>query len=210
VFFDVDGTLVYDTSSSRHLARHLGHWAALSEAEDAYAAGIIDNREVSVLDAGGWQNASDAHVQRVLSDLPLVDGIAEVVAWCRQRGLSPLLATLAWEPVGRYLCDRFGFDGACGPMLERRDGVYTGVVERHFDEFDKREFAVRTAASRGLMLSSCAAVGDSRSDIPLFNQVGFAIAFNATPAAQAAATASVSGRDLCAIIPSLDDWLNRR
>lgn len=91
-----------------------------------------------------------------------------------------------------------------------RDGLYTGVVERHFDEFDKRDFAVRTAASEGWPLSRCAAVGDSRSDISLCKQVGFAIAFNATPGVEAIAPVSIGGRDLRAIIPSLGDWLARQ
>lgn len=103
VFFDVDGTLVPDTSSSQHLARHLGRWAALRDAEDAYAAGLTDNREVSVLDAAGWKSVPGGRLGQLLRDLPLVDGIADVVAWCRERGLSPYLATLSWEPVGRYL-----------------------------------------------------------------------------------------------------------
>ncbi len=39
VFFDVDGTLVPDTSSSQHLAASVGHLTDLAEAEEAYAQG---------------------------------------------------------------------------------------------------------------------------------------------------------------------------
>ncbi|GHG21396.1 hypothetical protein GCM10017567_45130 [Amycolatopsis bullii] len=49
----------------------------------------------------------------------------------------------------------------------------------------------------------CAAVGDSRSDLPLFAAVGTSIALNATPAARAVATHVVDGRDLRAVIPVL-------
>ncbi len=51
VFFDVDGTLVPGTSSSVFLAGFLGHRDELAKAEDAYASGGLDNRQVSVLDA---------------------------------------------------------------------------------------------------------------------------------------------------------------
>jgi hypothetical protein len=51
VFFDVDETLVPGTSSGQHLAGLLGHAAVVREAEAAYAAGTLTNREVSVLDA---------------------------------------------------------------------------------------------------------------------------------------------------------------
>ncbi|MFC5098584.1 hypothetical protein [Amycolatopsis plumensis] len=42
----------------------------------------------------------------------------------------------------------------------------------------------------------CSAVGDSRSDLPLFAAVGTSIAFNATPAARVVATHVVDGPDL--------------
>lgn len=208
VFFDVDGTLVPGTSSSQYLAGYLGHLEVLRRAEGGYAAGVVDNREVSVLDAEGWRGRASADVVRFLVDLPLVDGIADVVAWCRQQDVAPYLATLAWEPVGIYLCQRFGFDGACGPTLGHEAGKYTGAVAEHFDEHDKRDFALRTAARLGLPASACAAVGDSRSDLPLFAEVGFPLAFNASPPVQAAAARAVDGPDLRAILPSLDEWLN--
>ena len=210
VFFDVDGTLVPGTSSSQHLATYLGHLDSLRIAEDAYAAGTMDNREVSVLDARGWHQRTEAEVREFLADLPLVEGISEVVEWCSANEVAAYLATLAWEPVGRYLCARFGFAGACGPRLCQRDGAYTGTVEQHFDEFDKRNFALQTAASLGLPPLGCAAVGDSRSDLPLFAEVGCSVGFNASEAVRAVATASVGGSDLRAVLGPLGDWLDNR
>jgi phosphoserine phosphatase len=103
-----------------------------------------------------------------------VDGIAETVVWCRRRGLAPVLATLAWDIVGDHLCDRFGFDRACGPRLEVIDGRYSGEVAEQFDELSKRDFAVSVAVELGVDPKRCAAVGDGRSDVPLFAAVGYA------------------------------------
>lgn len=208
VFFDVDGTLVPKTSSSQYLAFYLGHLNVLREAEDAYADGTMDNREVSVLDAEGWKGRTDAEVRGFLADLPLVGGIPEVLEWCRANDVGAYLATLAWEPVGRYLCERFQFAGACGPRLSQQGGTFSGLVEEHFDEFDKRDFALRTALGLGLQPSCCAAVGDSRSDLPLFAEVGCSVAFNANEALRAVATASVAGPDLRAVLAPLDSWLD--
>ena len=104
---------------------------------------------------------------------------------------------------------RFGFAGCCGPTLTTVDERYTGEVERHFDEYDKRDFAASVAAAAGVPLSACAAVGDSRSDLPLFAEVGLPIAVNATPAVEAAAAHAVRGTDLRAILPYLENWLDR-
>jgi phosphoserine phosphatase len=207
VFFDIDGTLVPRTTSGQHLADLLGHAEVVRLAEAAYAAGTLSNAEVCVVDARGWAARTPAEVRGFLASLPLVAGIAETVAWCRRHGLAPVLATLAWEPVGAYLCDRFGFDQACGPRLEVVDGRYSGEVAEHFDELGKRDFAVAVAAELGVALTHCAAIGDSRSDLPLFAEVGLAIAVNATPAARAAAHVSVDGPDLRCVLPLLARWL---
>jgi phosphoserine phosphatase len=203
VFFDIDGTLVPGTSSSVYLAGFLGHRDELAEAEAAYADGAVDNRTVSELDAAAWAGVSVLRVRGWLDGLPLVPGIAETVAWCRRSGLVPALATLAWAPVGGYLADRFGFAAFSGPELETAGGVFTGRVAGHFDEYDKREFAVSRARGWGFGLGSCGAVGDSRSDLPLFASVGVSVAFNASADARAAATAAVDDEDLRAVIPVL-------
>lgn len=117
VFFDVDGTLVPGTSSSAFLAGFLGHRDELTAAEDAYTRGAMDNRQVSELDAAGWAGVPEGWVAGWLDGLPLVPGITETVAWCRRNGLAPVLATLAWSPVGAHLSERFGFDAFSGPRL---------------------------------------------------------------------------------------------
>ena len=209
LFVDIDGTLVPSTSSSQFLATRLGHLGALRDAEDAYAAGQMDNHAVAELDARGWAGASVHQVREWLGDLPLVDGIPELIEWCRAHGVAPYLATLAWSPVGGYLCERFGFVAACGPTLAESDGRYTGAVGNSFDEFEKRDYARAVAARLGLPLRRCAAIGDSRSDAPLFRDVGLGVAFNATTTLRASADHIVDGDDVGLVIPALDRWLAR-
>lgn len=206
VFFDVDGTLVPGTSSSVILAGFLGHRDELAKAEDAYASGAVDNWQVSELDAAGWAGVSEDQVPGWLDGLPLVSGIAATVAWCWQDGLVPVLATLAWSPVGSYLTDRFGFHTFSGPRLEIADGRFTGRVAQHIDEYAKRDFALAQVRELGLVPRSCGAVGDSRSDLPLFASVGLSVAFNASAAAREAATATVDD-DLRSVLPVLSAWL---
>jgi len=175
-------------------------------AEDAYARGEVDNRDVSLLDAGGWAGTTAVQIEKWLEDLPLVAGIVDVVDWCQQRDLSPILGTLAWAPVGSYLQRRFAFAAVCGPRLAMIDGRFTGLVERHFDEYDKRDFVLRLADENRLAHDHCAAIGDSRSDAPLFMSVGFSIAFNASRELQSVASASTTSDDLREILPLLEGW----
>lgn len=108
VCFDVDGALVPRASSSQYPTGFLGHLVELTEAEQPYAAGSLSNRAVSLIDAKGWRGRAPSEVAAWLDALPLVDGIAEAVAWGKRRDLMPILTTVAWEPVGSFLCQRFG------------------------------------------------------------------------------------------------------
>lgn len=204
VCFDVDGTLVPGTSSSAWVAERLGCADELLAAEVAYAEGRSSNEEVATIDARGWAGRTEAEIQAHLDALPLVGGIAETVAWCVARGLRPVLSTLAWAPVGRMLAARFGFAAYCGTVPGLEGGRYTGVVAGHLDEYGKRDFALAQAREHGVVVSRCAAIGDSRSDLPLFAEVGTSIAFNADAAARAAATHVVDSGDLRAVVPLLE------
>ncbi|MEV0739026.1 haloacid dehalogenase-like hydrolase [Streptomyces sp. NPDC050549] len=206
-FFDVDGTLVPGISSAYFLAERLGHGDQVAEAEAAWDAGLVGARYVEELDARGWAGTSETQVRQWLSDLPLVQGIAEVVHWCRNHDVVPVLATLAWDPVGSYLRTTFGFADSCGTRLETRDGVFAGRALDSYDEYVKRDFAHRVAMRHGLSLDRCAAVGDSKSDLPLFDEVGCAIAFNADPGARARAHAVVDSGDVRDVLPVLSKWL---
>ncbi|MCG5457674.1 HAD family phosphatase [Micromonospora sp. PSH03] len=206
-FFDVDGTLT-PTSSGQHLAELVGNAKEIAQIQAGYAAGTLRSDEACVLEARGWASRTPAEAQAFLESLPLVDGIAETVSWCRAHSLVPVLTTLAWDFVGAYLCSRFGFDRACGPRLHIVDGRYSGEVAEQFDEQAKRDFAIRMASELGVELRHCAAIGDGRSDVPLFGVVGCAIAFNATPEARAAASETVNGPDLHAVAPALSAWLD--
>lgn len=207
VFFDVDGTLVPTGSSSSHLAARLGHRAALDEAERQYADGILTNRQVSEIDAAGWRGTSTSAVDRWLEDLPVLTGVELVVAWCRSHRVAPVLALLAWQPVTASLARRFGFVANGGPRVGVTGEIHDGTVAEHFDEFDKRDRALWYAQAVGVPIERCCAIGDSRSDIPLFEVVPAALALNATGAARAAASSAIDTTDLSEVVPWLETWL---
>ena len=52
----------------------------------------------------------------------------------------------------------------------------------------------------------CCAIGDSRSDIPLFDVLPTSLALNAGAAAREAATAAIVTRDLTDVVPWLQEW----
>jgi phosphoserine phosphatase len=94
--------------------------------------------------------------------------------------------------------------------MQVTDGVLSGTVTRYFDEHDKVRFVEEWCARNGYTMSQVAAVGDSRSDVPLFERVGMSIALNATSNARAVATHVLDTDNLCdvlALLRSVDEVL---
>lgn len=196
VFFDIDGTLTRGVTSGAYLANLLGHGHTMEEAEAACARGEITNDDVCRIDAAGYVGRSASELFDMLEDMPLVDGITQAVDAIHAAGGEAHIASLAWGIVGEYFCKRFRFDGYVGSELEVENGVYTGGVAHALEGEGKCSYARELCEKRGVALASCMAIGDSRSDIPLFELVGTSIAFNATEEAERAATNAYRGGNI--------------
>lgn len=127
-----------------------------------------------------------------------------------QRDLLTVLTTLAWEPVGQHLCSTFGFSEACGPRLAESDGRFTGSVAAHLTPEGRRDFALAVCKREGLSPDTAVAIGDSVSDLPLFREVGLAVALNASGVARSTAAVAIDADDLRAVLPALQDWFDGR
>jgi phosphoserine phosphatase len=114
-----------------------------------------------------------------------------------------LLATITWRFAAEVLQERHGFAAVCGTELTVVDGILGGEVCRYFEEDDKLRFVEEWCAERGIPLADVAAVGDSRSDLPLFRRTGRSVALNATPEARRSATCSIDTEDLRDVLPLL-------
>lgn len=205
--FDLDGTLVRHVSTGQHIAAHLGHGDAMAEVEKAYAAGTFTNVDVAAMDGRHYRGLTRANIASMLDDIPVIGDIAETVGWLKERGIPSVICTLAWRFVGEIFADRYGFIGSSGPTLRvGTGGEFTGDVESDFTEEDKPEFVGSLCSARGISMSEVFHVGDSRSDVPLFNAVGYSVALNATREAVDSARVALetdSLLDVLRVIPEL-------
>ncbi len=205
--FDLDGTLVRRVSTGQHIAAHLGHGDAMAEIEKAYAAGTVTNVDVAAMDGRHYRGLTRADIASMLDDIPVIDDIAETVGWLKAHGIPSVICTLAWRFVGEIFADQYGFIASSGPSLRiDRGGGFTGEVESDFTEEDKPEFVGSLCGARGIHMSEVFHIGDSRSDIPLFNVVGYSVALNASPQAMENASVALetdSLLDVLRVIPGL-------
>lgn len=199
--FDLDGTLVQATSISQHLADRSGRSLRMAELERRYAAGEITNAVVAGEQAAMYGGMPLSQVAEALDDIPCIEGIDATVNALRERGMDSLLCTVTWSFAAEEFCRRHGFAKGSGTEIGLGpDGTLTGRVRRHFDERDKLEFVRSHCAEVGMGLEDCIAIGDSRSDVPLFEAVGFSIAINATVQAREAASVTLNTGDLTDIL----------
>jgi len=196
VVFDLDGTLLRGTSVSLMLAEWLGRTSEIAELEQAFHAHEISNSVVADISAGWFAGQHTAEVWRVLAEGPWISGMAETFQTLTASGASILLGTITWNFAAEMLRDPHGFAAVSGTEMQAVDGVLSGTVSRYFDEYDKASFVEEWCAQSGYSMSQVAAVGDSRSDIPLFSRAGLSIALNATTDARDAATHVLDTEDL--------------
>lgn len=205
--FDLDGTLVRRISTGQHVAAKLGHGDAMSEIEKAYAAGAVTNADVAAMDGRHYRGLTRSDVSRMLDDIPVIDDIAETVGWLRAHGIPSVVCTLAWRFVGEVFAERYGFIASSGPTLRiDRDGKFTGEVESDFTEHDKPAFVGSLCSTLGIGMSEVFHVGDSRSDIQLFEAVGYSVALNASRQARETARVALEADsllDVLGVVPGL-------
>ena len=206
VAFDLDGTLIPNTTAALHLAPWVGDHE-IAELERLYDEGRVTNAEVAERTAGYYKDRRRSEVWRELERLEFIDGVTDTITWLKNHALVPVVATITWKLAGDFVCDRHGFAAASGCELEETDdGMVLGVVSRHFEAADKVGFVEGIADDLGLTFKDVVAIGDSTSDIPLFEAAGLAIALNASANAREAADLELETQDLRHVIPIIQDY----
>jgi phosphoserine phosphatase len=203
VAFDLDGTLLRGSTVAICLARRSGREEELRELEARFVGGEISNSEIADASARWLTGYSVEELEHALWTETWIAGIAETVDAVHATGAEAVVATITWRAAAEAVARRFGFDAACGTRMDAEAGHLTGKVSAYFDETDKAVFVEEHCRERGVAMADVAAVGDSRSDIPLFGRVGLAIALNATPEARRSAHRAIDADDLRDVLPLL-------
>jgi phosphoserine phosphatase len=203
VIFDIDGTLLPDTTVCHFMAEGMGHLELVVDMEAAWHSYDIDNRTFATRDAVNYRGVAVAEVEARLADLPLITGLDAVCQRLIAAGILVKLASCGWSFAGRYLQRRFELHDHSGTEMAEADGILLGRVARFCDEADKAAHALAFTHRHGVDMADCVAVGDSRSDLPLFEVAGRAIALNARADARAATDEHLDTDDLRDLLPLL-------
>ena len=209
VVSDLDGTLVTGTTALNHLGAWIGHEAIVDGLEDKFARGEVSDREVAEGYAPFYEGVALADAVEVMSRIPSIDDIGLGVAMLRQRAVNAFIATVSWSFAAQALADLWGFTQVCGADLELdgASGLFTGRVARHFEPEDKVAYVAEHCRRAGIGMDQVVAIGDGRSDLPLFRAVGFSVALNASSEARAAASITVEETSFLAALHAVPHLL---
>lgn len=197
VCFDMDGVLTSVRSS--------WHWINLcldinnDDTFYAYMTGQIDQSEFMRRDITRWREVMPgiriSDIVRFLRDLPLTGGIQETVACLRSNGIKCVIVSGGIDLAARMIAEEFGFDDyAADEICCSADGSLTGEGIIRVDLRDKGITVRHFIEKYGTTKERTVSIGNSHTDIPMFENSGMSIAFNPTdnPTAEAATFKVVS------------------
>jgi len=192
IVFDVDSTLIQGEVIEM-LAAHAGAEAAVAEVTAAAMRGEIDfaeslHRRVATL-AGLPAEVLD----EVAEQIELTPGARTTLRTLRRLGYHCGIVSGGFRQVIEPLAHELMMDFVAANELEIVDGKLTGrvigdVVDRPGKAKALRDFAQQA----GVPMEQTVAVGDGANDIDMLSAAGLGVAFNAKPALQEVADASLN------------------
>lgn len=192
VALDMDSTLVPCEIIDR-LAEAAGVGQEVAAITAAAMRGELDFSESFRRRVGLLKGLPESALQRVASELTLMEGAERLVETLRSLGYKIAILSGGFTYFGRLLQERLGIDHLHANELGMENGAVTGeVVGEIVDGGRKAELLQEIARREGISLEQVVAVGDGANDLPMLNLAGLGIAFHAKPRVREEAGQSLS------------------
>jgi phosphoserine phosphatase len=208
VSFDMDGTLIRNTDSVRYLCTLNNNVTELERIERLESDGTISWIEADYLKAKLIRGLDiEAVNDNFDQGIQLIQNIDKVLSFLKERRIVSVLITSGPIQVAGILGEKFGFDAIYGSDYEVENGRFTGRIKTHLDHDGKLQSLTDYCISTGISLEHCIAIGDSESDLAVFEKCGKSIAINYSDTLKGKATEYVYTEDLYDLINILISWL---
>lgn len=183
VVFDMDGVLTQTRSSWSFIHDELG-----VDNEEAYRKFVnmeIDEPEFMRRDIALWMGTMPGinirDITMMMCRLPLTEGIQETIACLKHNNIRSVICSGGIDLAAKMIATEFGFDGyIADTLLTDDDGGLTGEGQMNVDLRDKGKNVRDFIAQFGTTPDRTVSVGNSFTDIKMFENTGKSIAFNPT------------------------------
>lgn len=181
VVFDMDGVLTRDRSSWTFVHDIMG--VSNEHNLKAFIEGKIDEDEFIKSDIALWHGVDpDINLRKIAKffrELRLIDGIQETVACLHYNKIKCVICSGGIDLAAKMISDEYGFDEyAAVTLLTDENGRLTGKAIKGANLSDKgvsvREFIRKYNTTPERTVS----IGNSFTDIKMFESTGLSIAFN--------------------------------
>jgi len=204
--FDLDGTLKRERDPYIYLHKRLGTWDQTHSFFQLGMEGKISYAEWLRRDAELWAGQPVERVLSLLRANPYLPGAPELLRALKRTGVTVALISTGLTLHTDLVQAEFGLDYAFANEILVADGRLTGEAVVGVPEGGKGLIADRLMADLQVDSSALLAVGDSTSDIALFERAGLSVAVNpSSDAVRAAADIVLEEPDLRPLLSRLEE-----
>ena len=205
--FDLDGTLKQVRDPYVYLHRRLGTWEQSQEFFQLGTEGKISYAEWLRRDAELWAGQPVERIIALFRANPYVPGAGAVLRALKQASVTVALISTGLTLHAELVRAKFGLDYAFANEVLVADGRLTGEAVERVPEGSKGAIADQLMVELGVNSDTLLAIGDSTSDIALFERAGVSVAVNpSSDEVRAAADIVLEEPDLRPLLPRLVEW----
>lgn len=205
----MDGTVIRNTDSVKYLCMlndGMDEFERIERLEDDKSVSWI---EADFLKAKLIEGLSIADVSAKFTDsVEIIQNLEQVLTYLRGKGIQSVLVTAGPIQVANILRTEFGFDAAYASLYEIKEQKFTGRITSHMGSEGKVDALNDCCARNSIRPVQCIAVGNSGSDIGIFENCAKSIAINYSESLQGKASEYIITDDLQDIIAIIENWLS--
>ncbi|GAB3496174.1 HAD family hydrolase [Amycolatopsis cihanbeyliensis] len=195
--FDMDGTLLPDTTGLLAVASALDTVDEVRELERQFADGTLSTVDFSRAVHRLWGVVPDDVARRAFDSCAKLEKIREVTERIANDGGISCLITMSQDFFADHFHE-FGFDHVfASPYPRTAEAITAGVPESDIlTPESKPLIADALCTKHGLRFADTVAFGDSGSDLPLFEQLRHTVAVNGNQRITELSSTSYRGNSL--------------
>lgn len=179
VCFDMDGTLITNTNSVEYLCLLNGKLDEVRGIEIREEKDEISWIDADYMKAKLFTGLEIKIVEEEFKNhIQLINNIEESLKELRNNKILASLVTAGPIQVAEVLGKMFKFNKIYGSIYEVKNGTLTGKILNHLGDSGKAESLMSFCSDNNISLEEVVSIGDSVSDIKVFEISGKSIALN--------------------------------
>lgn len=117
------------------------------------------------------------------------------------------IITSGFSLITDTIAAKLRIDDCIANLLECENGMLTGNVDMIVTDINKSEHIKNICVKNEIFIENCIAIGDSKYDLEIFDEVRYSIALNPNDSIiKDKAKTTIYSDDLMDIIPQIDEW----